>query len=307
MQKQFFTIYTTERPVSFSYPFHIAFARVTNSNEDFVSKVNRMHSHEFMQILFVTKGEITSEVEGFEESIFEGEISLIPPLVKHRNRYLEGAELYTISFTPAFIDTSYESHFELSNSGSFQDNYFIPYYEMLRDHELIRKIRFLPSDIITIKNLISEIDALYNHKDKISKIRIHANFLNILAVIARTYIFNKEVSEVKRTPLAKHYDKVNEAVVYVKENYFKEINIDDLIDASHLSGTYFRRIFKDITGKPFQKYLTELRIYNAVILIKISSKNLSEIAYEVGFEEFLNFYRAFKRVMGCSPSQYRKQ
>ena len=75
---------------------------------------------------------------------------------------------------------------------------------------------------------------------------------------------------------------------------------------SELSGTYFRMIFKEITGKPFILYLNELRVYHAIVLIKKSNMNLSEIAYDVGYGEFQNFHRAFKKIIGCSPSAYRK-
>ena len=55
------------------------------------------------------------------------------------------------------------------------------------------------------------------------------------------------------------------------------------------------------------KYLNELRIRNACQMLKNSNKNITEIAYDVGYSDSNYFSRVFKKVKGVSPSEYKEQ
>ncbi len=102
----------------------------------------------------------------------------------------------------------------------------------------------------------------------------------------------------------RYYKSIKGIIKYIQENYNRDLKIDQMISRSNVSATYFRIIFKDITGNSFLKYLNELRIYHANVIIKNSDLNLNEIAVTVGYTEFQNFHRTFKRVMGYNPSTY---
>ena len=142
---------------------------------------------------------------------------------------------------------------------------------------------------------------------EMSRLLLHANFIKVLALVSKNYMHNQEqLKRIDQSPHSKHYETVQDVIQYIQENFHKDLKINDVISRCHLSSTYFRMIFKEITGKSFVQYLSELRIYHAIVLIKRSKLNLSEIAYEVGFAEFQNFHRTFKKIIWCSPSAYRK-
>lgn len=304
---EFFKVYTTDTTVSLDFPFHISRSVVTSDKQDFVKLVNNEHSHEFMQMLYILNGKITNEVNGKTETVKKGELVLIPPFVKHRNDYFEGADLFTISFMPSIIDSTFDTPFAIDDSTNFSRLYFVPFIEMGKDPELIKKQHFISAETLAIKDLFWSIYDEFKTGTDMDKVIMHANFLKVMALISRHYQRNKEQSEqIEKSPHHKHFEKVQESIQYIQDNFKKDLKINELIKRCGISSTYFRMIFKEITGKSFVQYLNELRIYHAIVLIKKTSLNLNEISYEVGFSEFQNFHRTFRKIIGCSPSEYRK-
>jgi AraC-like DNA-binding protein len=304
---QFFKVYTSDATVSLDFPFHISRSIVSSDNQNIVNLVSQEHSHEFMQMLYVLKGKITNEIGGYSDTIREGELIILPPFVKHRNDYYDGADLFTISFMPSLIDSSFDTPFHIDDSNKFSRTYFIPFIEMAKDQSLIRKFHFITAETLVLKDLFWSMYDTFMEGGEMSRLLLHANFIKTLALVAKNYMHNKEqLQKIIQSPHKKHYEKVQNSIQYIQGNFHKDLKINDIISMCNLSSTYFRMIFKEITGKSFVQYLNELRIYHAIVFIKKSQLNLSEISYEVGFTEFQNFHRTFKKIIGCSPSAYRK-
>jgi len=83
-----------------------------------------------------------------------------------------------------------------------------------------------------------------------------------------------------------------------------------LIEAAELTGLshpYLSRVFKEEMGKTFMEYVTEMRINKARELLENPDTKVYEVAGAVGYTEYAYFVRVFKRVVGYSPSDYRKQ
>ena len=73
-----------------------------------------------------------------------------------------------------------------------------------------------------------------------------------------------------------------------------------------MSSSYYSYIFKLIKGKNFVEYLNEVRIRNAMDLLKTTDINISEACFAVGFNNLGHFNRVFKELMGLTPSDFRK-
>ena len=74
-----------------------------------------------------------------------------------------------------------------------------------------------------------------------------------------------------------------------------------------MTRSYFSQIFKEETGKTFVEYLTEVRMDKAKELLRSTDRMLYEIAEQVGYENPAYFTVAFKKQVGLSPRDYRKQ
>lgn len=78
-----------------------------------------------------------------------------------------------------------------------------------------------------------------------------------------------------------------------------------MCEMAELSESRFRKLFKIQLGKSPNEYLRDLRITTAARMLLVSNDNISNIAYEVGFEDPNYFIRIFKKAFGLTPKQYR--
>lgn len=83
--------------------------------------------------------------------------------------------------------------------------------------------------------------------------------------------------------------------------------VDELAKKAGMSRSAFAARFKDVVGQTPLAYLTEWRIYQAARLIERNADRLSVIARHIGYRSEAAFTKAFRKVMGTMPSEYRKR
>lgn len=99
---------------------------------------------------------------------------------------------------------------------------------------------------------------------------------------------------------------VDQAISYMKENYDKELSLENIADRYFLNPTYFSRLFKQYTGTTFTDYLIELRIGKARELLLLGKYKVYEVSQKVGYKSEKYFFRVFKQYTGSSPVEYYK-
>ena len=119
-----------------------------------------------------------------------------------------------------------------------------------------------------------------------------------------------EMAIAQSTPSAaekyKYWSLGRQAKELMEQHYQDGIEIEDVAQKLHISTPYLSHIFK----KQFQytaiQYLSHLRIGEAQTILTETQMPISDIAYHIGYNSANNFYIAFKRITGISPSQYRE-
>lgn len=97
-----------------------------------------------------------------------------------------------------------------------------------------------------------------------------------------------------------------EVVRYIDTNYRDmNLSVSSIADHFSLSQSYLLRVFKKEAGSGILDYIRQKRIDEAKILLKATSETLSKIAETVGYTNSLTLIRAFKRLEGITPSEYR--
>lgn len=98
------------------------------------------------------------------------------------------------------------------------------------------------------------------------------------------------------------------AIEYIQKNYNEKIPIEELATMCFLSPSRFHFLFKKATGMSPIFYKNRIMIQHcAQSLMANTEKSILEIAKEHGFDNLIYFERAFKKSMGQTPSQYRKE
>ena len=93
----------------------------------------------------------------------------------------------------------------------------------------------------------------------------------------------------------------------IENNIFNNLNIDELAFICNKSVSSFKRTFKQYFNQSPARYIKKRRLERAAELIATSSDNISNIAYDCGFNDPSTFSSVFSEYFGVSPSLYRDQ
>lgn len=107
-------------------------------------------------------------------------------------------------------------------------------------------------------------------------------------------------------PEAAEADMVDRANALMLERLAFGITLDELAEAVHLSKHHFVRRYRALTGTTPLARFNQLRIHRACQLLDGTPHPVSSIADQLGFDDPYYFSRLFRRVVGLSPSQYRR-
>jgi len=100
---------------------------------------------------------------------------------------------------------------------------------------------------------------------------------------------------------------ITRAKQFIAQNQGGAICLATVAKAVNTSTFYFCKLFKRTTGLTFTDYLARVRIEKAKTLLLDRNRRVSEVAYDVGFQSLTHFNRVFRKIVGESPTQYRKQ
>ena len=101
-------------------------------------------------------------------------------------------------------------------------------------------------------------------------------------------------------------DEVTHAKDYFREHYNEDINIERYAASRNMSTSWFNKCFRSITGISPMKFILDVRMRNAQILLETTDGTISEIAQIVGYDNPMYFSRVFRKEKGLSPLKYRK-
>jgi AraC-like DNA-binding protein/ligand-binding sensor protein len=150
---------------------------------------------------------------------------------------------------------------------------------------------------------LGKIEDAYFHSRVLSRKRYEA-MVRLVEIFARhlSTVANQCVvqNEHHAPPLIHRAKKI------IAEKSGGKLALSQLAHALNISTFHFCKMFKKATGLTFTEYLTRTRIEKAKKLLLDPQVRISEAAYDSGFASITHFNRSFRRVVGESPTQYRK-
>lgn len=275
-----------------------------------VCKVNRMknishqndlteveHHHDFIEIVFITKGKGTQVISNNEYEVSEGDIFILQGFQNHYFKDAGRAEIINVMYDPL------KSQGLVSPDIKTIDGYsalFIlePQYRNrmhFKNMLHLNRVDLAKSEYI-LNSMLNEIA----QKEPGYELFLKNKLEEIILFLSRKY------SQIC-IPKAKSLVRIGKAIHFIETNFHNSIYIQQLAELSYMSVRNFQRIFKDATGLSPNDYLLELRIQYASKLLTETDSAIYDVSEQAGITDWFYFSKAFKRKFGVSPLKYRKQ
>lgn len=102
--------------------------------------------------------------------------------------------------------------------------------------------------------------------------------------------------------------RIHKVQDYIEHHLGQSLSVEELSNAAGFSKYHFSRIFQGMLHEPLAHYVNRIRMEKALFLLAHrEDKNITDIAYELGYTDSAVFSRAFKNYYGISPREYRKK
>ena len=244
-----------------------------------------MHSHSYHELYFLLSGERRYFVGHEIYDVEPGNLVLIPGDTLHRTTSPArlGYERYVLYFNETDISGLV--------SGIGKDVF---------DEFINKGCITLPSEQSeVIRRCLESLECEGDKRDNLTR-SIKQNMLERIILIAIRYGEKKE----KGNRGAE--GKIEEIARYISENYKNEITLSEAAAMAYMEETYFSKKFKKLTGFGFKEYLIYTRIKAAQKMLWQTDVSVTEISDVCGFSSSNYFGDVFRRYVGMSPSEYRK-
>ena len=140
----------------------------------------------------------------------------------------------------------------------------------------------------------------YNYNNK-----IYAIFTEILIDTLRLVLHDDDFSE-KNEDSNVNRRFLEGAKEYIEEHYKDPLSLEELLKQSFMAKSYFVTQFKKLFNISPMQYLTLVRVEKAKLLLQNTDDSVTLIASETGFNSPVYFAEVFSKLVGVSPSNYRK-
>ncbi len=161
-----------------------------------------------------------------------------------------------------------------------------------------KRILSLPKDHRIVQNILylKQCIGTYSKED----------FSEVLSAVTKDIIILiKQSAKISEIPFSGDISTPFAIMNYINENYRNNITLEDIADCFFLSVSSICHIFQNTFGISIKKYITNLRMSEARIMLD-RGKKAHEVCNELGFTYYSTFYRAYKNHFGVFPSDKSK-
>lgn len=252
-----------------------------HSVEDF-----KMYCKNQIEILLVLKGELSV---GLKEEFFllkEDDIILINPNQLHTFKKTDESNiLISIKINPSFYHGSFIEYKEIDFNSSNLDYSFDGIVK-------INEVRALFAEIVFV--LQKESDGF--------KFKVGSLLYSLGEILLNNFEYRDQDKSYSETDTV----RLQRIIDFVNKNYQKNLSLKELAENENLNYFYLSHFIKDKLGLTFKKYVSQVRINEALRQLLDTDKSIIDISNSSGFPNISSFNTLFKETFDTTPSVYRK-
>ena len=254
-----------------------------------------VHTHDFVEIIYVLDGHSTHKVNGTEHHLLRGDMLFINYGSTHE--FFSDSEFtyYNICFSPEVIAEriiNRENAFDLLSLTSIN--------EIKSSDNLVCKISFNAEERVGIESMLADMHEEYCSDLAERRAVLESYMTIIMAKILRRL---RVMGEVSRDGVGLSRDILD----FIDSNLGERLTLSALAKKCFYNPSYFSRSFKERFGVTLVEYISRARARAAARLITESELSTSDIAAECGFSDKSALYRSFSKYYGMTPGEYRER
>ena len=262
-----------------------------------------IHRDKTVQIIFITKGKLQCLINETMFGLVKGNLFILAPNVLHQRMVdtESGFEAIEINFIKDFVinpNSKYDNGYPAYESTYFE-SLLQPEFDTQKRISLTGKKQILAEEIVM--GLYEE----YLQKENGYLLEMKADIIKILVLLKRQSYITKEVAAQDAM-----FDYQKEAIIrslqYIQTHFSEPISLEDAAQNAMISQSYYSHLFKIATKKTFIEYINFLRIEKAMDMLKNLNCQVVDICFDCGYKNINHFNRTFKKLVGISPTEFRK-
>jgi len=253
------------------------------------------HSHDFCELALITRGRAMHWLEGAEFPVTTGDVFVLQGQQSHYYYELEKLEMINIMFDPALLNLP---ETRLRKIPGYRALFLLePLFR--KQHRFTSHLHLNRRSLAHSERIATELETEVTEKDEGYEAAMFGKFVELVVYLSRLY---QESGSTNAEALL----RVAKVIGSIEDDFAKPWKIEDFAAMAHMSRANFMRVFRTATGETPINYLLSHRIHKSMALLTNTKLPVSEIAFEVGFNDSNYFTRQFKSLQGVSPLTYRK-
>ncbi|MBI9093485.1 MAG: helix-turn-helix domain-containing protein [Sphaerochaeta sp.] len=250
----------------------------------------RLHSHEFNELVIVTRGAGTHFSKNGEFQLGEGSVFFILPGVQHGYKDVQDLALYNILIGETMLAHNFLDLSEIPGFNSF-----------FKADETIPTLLLNPTQLSEVIPILENMEKESNDQSfgSGSKTLAYSYLLNLIVLLSRFY---------DETPRENNQmaHRLWNVMAFMEKNKNRSLTTGDLTGIANMSTSTLNRYFKLATGLSPIEFHLHKRIAYACALIQKRGLSITEVAEATGFADPNYFSRQFRKVMDTTPKDYQK-
>jgi AraC-like DNA-binding protein/mannose-6-phosphate isomerase-like protein (cupin superfamily) len=253
------------------------------------------HAHDFNELAIVTAGTAMHWLNGSEFPVVAGDVFLLQGQQDHYFHKRDRLEMVNVMYDPQQIELPESRLLKMPGYCAL----FLLEPVFRKQHRFssrlhLERLALSRAERIALE-MVEEVESRIDGYES----ALLGKLIDLMVFLSRSYQKSESTNSAALL-------RVGHVISSMEQDCAHDWKLEDFIEMSRLSRSHFIRTFAKATRLSPIEYLIQLRLQRAMELLRHSQLTVSQIAFEVGFNDSNYFARQFKQRKGASPLAYRK-